>query len=125
MVPPPDEEHDCGWKAYAKALEAKLVEMSDKIDALERRFLEKKSEKRKSSKGPPPLPRTPDPGAATKAREETQAFRARLDTEIVPVPVPNGQRTCAGCGEGTMRSVGSGKPSIVYEYVQPHFRKSV
>jgi transposase len=125
LVPPPDDEHDCGWKAYAKAQEAKLVEMNDKIAALERRFLEKKSEKRKGSKLPPPLPRTPDPTAATKAREETQAFRARLDTEIVAVPVPDGQRRCAECGEGKMRNVGSGKPSVVYEYVQPHFRKKV
>src|ERR1019366_6872652 len=32
---------------------------------------------------------------------------------------------CAGCGGDKMRPVGSGKPSVVYEYVQPHFRKRV
>jgi hypothetical protein len=61
LVPPPDDDHDCGWKAYAKAQEAKLAEMGEKIAALERRFLEKKSEKRKGSKLPPPVPPTVDP----------------------------------------------------------------
>lgn len=125
LVPPPDDEHDCGWKAYAKAQEAKLAEMGEKIAALERRFLEKKSEKRKGSKLPPPVPPTVDPAVATKARQRTQEFRARLDTEVVPVPVPDAQRTCADCGSATMRPVGSGKSSVVYEYVQPHFRKRV
>jgi transposase len=125
LVPPPDDEHDCGWKAYAKAQEAKLVEMGDKIAALERRFLDKKSEKRKASKLPPPVPPSPDPTAATTARKKTQEFQARLDTEIVSVPVPDAQRTCAGCGGDKMRNVGSGNPSVVYEYVQPHFRKRV
>lgn len=125
MVPPPDDEHDCGWKAYAKAQEAKLVEMSEKIAALERRFLEKKSEKRKGTKLPPPVPPKTDPAAAAKARAKTQEFQASLDTEIVPVPVPDAQRTCASCGSDKMRNVGAGKPSVVYEYVQPHFRKRV
>jgi transposase len=125
LVPPPDDEHDCGWKAYAKAQEAKLVEMSEKIAALERRFLEKKSERRKRSKLPPPVPPKKDPAAAADARAKTQEFHARLDTEVVPVPVPDAKRTCAHCGNDKMRSVGAGKPSVVYEYVQPHFRKRV
>ena len=125
LVPPPDDEHDCGWKAYAKAQEAKLAEMGDKIAALERRFLEKKSEKRKGTKLPPPVPPSPDPAAATAARQKTREFQARLDTEVVSVPVPDAQRTCAGCGGANMRNVGTGKPSVVYEYVQPHFRKRV
>lgn len=125
MVPPRDDEHDCGWKAYAKAQESKLVEMGEKVAALERRFLEKKSEKRKGSKLPPPLPPKVDPAASATARKKTQEFQARLDTEVVPVPVPDAQRTCAGCGHAKMRNVGSGKPSVVYEYVQPHFRKRV
>jgi hypothetical protein len=105
LVPPPDDEHDCGWKVYAKAQEAKLAEMGEKIAALERRFLEKKSEKRKGSKLPPPIPPTVDPSAATKARTRTQEFQARLDTEIVPVAVPDAERTCAGCGGDKMRPV--------------------
>jgi transposase len=125
LVPPPDDEHDCGWKAYAKAQEQKLVELSEKIIGLERRFLEKKSEKRKSSKLPPPLPPKKAPTAAAEARARTHEFQARIDTEHVHVPVPDAQRTCSACGNEKMRNVGAGKPSIVYEYVQPHFRKRV
>lgn len=125
MAPPSDDEHDCGWKAYAKAQEEKLVELTEKIAALERRFLARKSERQKSSKLPPPLPPKKDPGAAANARARTQAFQAGLDTEIVPVPVPDAERTCGQCGNEKMRHVGAGKPSVVYEYVQPHFRKRV
>ena len=93
MVPPPDDEHDCGWKAYAKAQEQKLAELKEKLAALERRFLEKKSEKRKrGSKLPPPLPPKKNPVAAAEARARTQEFQSRLDTEIVPVPVPDAER---------------------------------
>jgi transposase len=125
LVPPPDDEHDCGWKAYARAQGAELAELKEKLAALERRFLEKKSEKRKSSKLPPPMTPKIDPAAAAAARAKTQEFQAGLDTEIVPVPVPAAERTCAQCGNDKMRNVGAGKPSVVYEYVQPHFRKRV
>jgi transposase len=125
LVPPSDDEHDCGWKAYAKAQDAKLVEMADRLAALERRLLEKKSEKRKGSKLPPPIVPKKDPAAAANARAKTEEFQARLDTELVPVPVPDAQRTCSHCGNEKMRNVGAGKPSVVYEYVQPHFRKKV
>ena len=40
-------------QVYAKAQEAKLAEMSEKIAALDRHFLRKKSDKRKASKLPP------------------------------------------------------------------------
>jgi transposase len=125
LVPPPDDEHDCGWKAYAKAQNAELAELKEKLAALERRFLERKSEKRKGTKLPPPIPLKLDPTRAAKAREQTREFRARLETETVKVAVPDAQRTCASCGSEKMRQVGHGKPSVVYEYVQPHFRKRV
>ena len=55
MAPPPDD-HDCGWKKYAEAQAAELALMKEKLEALERRVLGKKSERLKSSKLPPPLP---------------------------------------------------------------------
>ena len=67
MAPPPDD-HDCGWKKYAEAQAAELALMKEKLEALERRVLGKKSERLKSSKLPPPLspksdPDDSDPGA--------------------------------------------------------------
>src|SRR5690606_23540967 len=34
LAPPPDDEHDCGWKAYAKAQEQKLDELTAKLAAV-------------------------------------------------------------------------------------------
>ena len=126
MVPPADDDHDCGWKAYAKAQDAKLAELTEKLVAIERRFLGKKSERRKASKMPPPVPPTSDPAATAKKRDDARALRnATVKTEVVAVPVPAAQCTCPKCGNSKLRSVGAGKPSTIYEYVQPHFRKRV
>lgn len=126
MAPPDDDDHDCGWKAYAKAQDAKLADLSAQIAELQRRAFGKKSERRKPSKLPPPLPVKSTPAEALKKRAEAHALRdAKLDTEIVSLPVPPNRCTCPECGETELRRVGDGKPSTVYEYVQPHFRKRV
>ena len=122
----PDDDHDCGWKAYAKAQDAKLAEVNAKLVELERRFLAKKSERRKTTKLPPPLPTRADP-------EETKAKRAKLaalregavHTEHETVRVPDASRACPSCASNDLREVGGGKSSTVYDYVQPHFRKRV
>lgn len=126
MVPPDDDSHDCGWKAYAKAQDAKLAELSAQIAELQRRAYGKKSERRKPSKLPPPLPAKSTAAEAAKKRADAHALReAKVETEIVPVPVPPDQCTCPECGNTELRRVGAGKPSTVYEYVQPHFRKRI
>jgi transposase len=135
LVPPPDDkEHDCGWKAYAEALKAEsdarraeIAELNDKLAALEKRLWGKKSERRKTGKMPPPVPPPKaDPAATASKRAKLAALRdAKLVTEVVPVPVPLQQRTCPHCRDGKMPPVGEGKPSVVFEYVQPHFRKRI
>jgi transposase len=126
LVPPDDDAHDCGWKAYAKAQDAKLAELSAQIAELQRRAYGKKSERRKPSKLPPPLPAKSTAAEATKKRADAHALReAKVETEIVPLPVPRDQCTCPECGNTELRRVGDGKPSTVYEYVQPHFRKRI
>ena len=125
MVPPADDDHDCGWKAYAKAQDAKLAELTSKLDELQRRVFGKKSERRKPTKLPPPVPAKPTVEETARKRADARDLRdAKLETEIVPVPVPPEQCTCPDCG-GDMRRVGKGKPSTVYTYVQPHFRKKI
>jgi transposase len=127
LAPPPDDDHDCGWKAYAKAQDAKLSELSEKLAELERRLVGKKSERRKGMKLPPPVAPKSDPAAAARKRQDNALLRAtRLETENIRVPVPKDQACgCPKCGAAELRRVGRGKSSTVYEYVQPHFRKRV
>lgn len=124
MVPPPDDDHDCGWKAYAKAQEQALAKLEAKVAELELRVRGHKSERRKTSKLPAPVPPKSDPAAAALKRAEGVEFRTKLQTETVCVPVT--PCVCPKCGSNeSLRTVGDGKPSTVFEYVQPHFRRRI
>jgi transposase len=127
LVPPGDDDHDCGWKAYAKAQDAKLAELSAQLEALQRRVFGKKSERGKGKKLPPPLPKkaTTAEETAKKRADALELRNAKLATEVVPVPVPVDKCKCPECGNTELRRVGNGKPSTVYDYVQPHFRKRI
>lgn len=132
---PPDDDHDCGWKRIAHAQKAQLEEQSSKLAELTQQFdgqaaelaaikqalFGKKTEKHKL---PPPLPLTKKPPADTQAiRKARRAQRdAALETDVVPLPVPDAERCCPDCGERDLRRVGD-KPSVVYAYVHAHFRK--
>jgi len=127
LTPPPDDDHDCGWKAYAKAQDAKLALLMTRVEELERRAAGHKSEKQKSSKLPPATPPAKADPAATAAKRAvaTELRNARLEVELTQVPVPEDQRTCPACDNKKLRSVGEGKLSSVIEYVRPHFRRRV
>jgi transposase len=133
LVPPADDEHDCGWKAYAKAQEQKLVELSDKLsavtaklDEIEKRAKGHRSERRKRPKMPPPVSPKNDPAEAQKKRKAAEELRnTKLETEVVPVPVPTDACRCPDCGNEKLRSVGAGKPSVVYDYVPGYFRRRI
>lgn len=89
-------------------------------------MLGKKSEKRKSSKLPPPLPPESKPEAAAQTREQNALLRAaKVETETIRLTVPPEQCKCPKCGSEKLNKVGKGKSSTVFEYVQPHFRKRV
>lgn len=126
MTPPPDD-HECGWKAFAGELQAKLVEMEAKLAAMERRFLGPKSEK---------LPRTqpverevakkrpPDPAATQAKRRKNAELRAtRLVTEDTHHSVPPEERTCPNCSRTDLHRLGPGKESFTLEYVPGYFRR--
>jgi transposase len=126
LVPPDDDDHNCGWKAYAKAQDAKLAAMMARLEELERRAAGHKSEKRKSSKLPPAAPPAkPSPEAtAAKRTAEAELRNAHLDVEVTDLRVPDDVRRCPSC-ERSLRPVGEGKVSSVIEYVRPHFRKRI
>lgn len=126
MAPPDDDDHDCGWKAYAKAQDRKLAEVMARLEELERRAKGHKSEKRKRSKLPAPVPAPAiEPAEAAAKRAALAELRdAKLDVELTQVRVPDGQRSCPSCSKA-LRPVGEGKLSSVIEYVRPHFRRRV
>jgi transposase len=127
LVPPDDDDHDCGWKAYAKAQDAKLTLVMARLEDLERRATGHKSEKRKTSKLPPATPHVkPDRDATTAKRTAAADLRnAGLEVEVTDVPVPEAHRRCPSCDDKELRRVGAGKVSSVIEYVRPHFRRRV
>jgi hypothetical protein len=97
-----------------------------KMEAMQRRLFGKKSERLKTSKLPPPLPTMSTAAQAAKKRAEAHELRdAKLETEVVSIPVPADECTCAECGNPKLRRVVTGKPSTVYQYVQPHFRRRI
>jgi transposase len=124
---PEDDDHDCGWKAYAKAQDKKLSAVMAKLEALELRVAGHKSEKRKGSKLPPPAPAPKATAEETAAKRSALAsLRAsKLKTEITPVPVADEDRCCRACGGTELRRVGNGKASTVIEYVPSYFRRRV
>lgn len=141
MVPPPDDEHDCGWKAYSKAqaaeldaqrtkldeVTAKLAAVTLKLDELAKRSKGHRSERRKRPKMPPPVPPESDPAETERKRREAAELRnTKLEAEIIPVPVPPESRSCPTCGgDEKIRNVGFGKPSTVYEYIPGYFRRRI
>jgi len=126
LAPPDDDDHDCGWKAYAKAQDAKLAAVMARLEDLERRAAGHKSERRRSSKLPPAMPAAKADRATTTAkRAAAQELRdAHLDVEVTQISVPEEHRRCPSCDKG-LRAVGEGKLSSIIEYVRPHFRKRV
>ena len=134
LVPPPDDEHDCGRKAYAEAQDAKLTEMSEQLAAVTTKLTEIEqrrgthhSERRKRPKMPPPLAPKNDPAETEKKRRAAAELRnTKAQTVIVPVPVPPDACTCPTCGgDKVLRNVGFGKPSTVYEYVPGYLRRRI
>ena len=89
--PPKDDDHECGWKAYAEAQERFLKEMSEQLESVQAQLAElkrarygKKSEKRKSPKMPPPVRPESDPQAAAAKRQHNAKQRdLACETEVV------------------------------------------
>lgn len=126
-VAPPEEDHDCGWKTYARAQEQELLLLKERLAALEKGAFGRKSEKQKAEKLPPPLPKEPVPRAEQKAARDalSEPRASRLETAPIKLTVASDARCCKECGSTALREVGEGKSSTIIEYVPGYFRKRI
>ncbi len=124
---PPDDDHECGWKAYADDQRKQLDAVKAQLEDLKRLVAGHISEKRKRPKLPPPIaPIKPDASATAAKRSAIAELRgATVETEITQLEVPTADRQCPACSSVDLRRVGEGKPSTMIEYVRPHFRLRV
>ena len=121
MTPPKD--HTCEWRDAASALQERVAKLEATIAKLESaRMRPHRSEKRPKVKLPPPVPPAP-PAAAPRPNDDIR--HAVLETEVEKLAVPEAKRTCPECSSTSLRAVGAGKTSTVYDYVGPHFRRRV
>jgi transposase len=131
LAPPSDNDHDCGWKAYAKHQESELHELKTQLAAVQAKLEHlaqvtrgHRSERRNRPKMPPAVKVKAQPDDVAKKRAALAELRnAKLTVEETSIPVPSQACTCPECGNSELRPVGSGKPSIVYDYVPGYFRK--
>jgi transposase len=124
MAPPPDDDHECGWKVFAKDLVEKMGELEAKMAAMERRMLGPKSEKLPPMDREVRKQRPVDPAATQEKRRKNAELRAtRVETETVEHKVSDADRTCPKCNGTNLRPVGDGKVSIVVDYVPGYFRR--
>ncbi len=136
-------EHDCEWKERHEALaiehtrlasaHTELVTqhqtLADALTALQhdmaklkRQVLGPKSEKMPRVADELKKGTTRDPEEAKRARQSRAAARkAKLQTKTTIHAVPKAQRQCPECGSTNLKPLGTGKESVVYEYVPAHF----
>lgn len=119
-----DDGHDCGWKAQAQKLSGDLERVMAEMEALKRHVYGKKAEKM------PPMARevkrdqASDPEQAQRTRRKNAELKAKVvETETVPVAVPEDKRSCPKCGNAELTPIVSTKPTSITEYVPGYFRK--
>ena len=129
-------EHQCEWKERHEALAAEhaqlvtqhrslaesLSSLQHDMEKLKRHLLGPKSEKMPRVADELKKGATRDPEEARRARADRAAARkAKLQTKTTLHPVPKAQRQCPQCGGNNLKPLGTGKQSVVYEYVPAHF----
>jgi transposase len=92
------------------------------MEKLKRHLLGPKSEKMPRVADELKKGTTRDPEEAKRARaERAAARRVKLQNKTTFHPVPQALRQCPQCGSDNLKPLGSGKQSVVYEYVPAHF----
>jgi transposase len=122
----PPDDHECGWKGYARQLEERLDHLTAQLEELKRHRYGRRSEKtapvaREVRKE---RPRSRDEVTAER-RAKAEARDAQVETITEKLPVPDAERHCPACGNTELGTVGDGKPTTVYEYVPGYFRRRI
>jgi transposase len=117
------------WKTRAETAEARISELErlvsrtheleERLAMLERMLFARKTEKM------PSVDRElrdrgeikSDPGASAKKRKKNAAARKELPSQEIRHSVPDDQKVCPKCGGSDFRPLGSGKSSVLWEYV--------
>ena len=126
-------DHHCAWREEAEELRERLDTVEGKLAALERHVFGRKSERLPGVKDELKRQAAPDAAAdAARAQEALQKRRERAarkaaeaPTRPVHHPVPPEDRHCPSCGSEDLKPLGTGRTSVVYEYVPARFERQV
>ena len=120
--PPSTDPHQCAWREYAEALEARVTILEQKFEALAAHV--HKSEKLPRVADEVREKRARDPAKTRAVRAERADMKAKLVEERIVDQVPEPERYCPKCNNDKLRKAGE-KTSTIYEYVTGYFRRQV
>jgi transposase len=123
-------DHFCPWREEAEELRQRVTSLEAKRAVLERHVFGRKRERlpgveqqlRREQAGQDTEERRQ---RALDKRRQRAARRAEAPTREVHHPVPEAQRICPACGGDELKPLGTGRTTVVYEYIPARFEKQV
>jgi transposase len=119
------DDHHCPWREWAEELEVRVDTLEHEVALLKRHVFGKRSEKMPPIKQ---LLRVGDarnsPEAQARRRQNAEE-RTNLPERLIHHRIPDDQRVCPKCGGTTLRSLGDGKVTTMYEYVPSKIERQV
>jgi transposase len=119
------DDHHCPWREWAEELEERVETLETRVATLERHIFGRKSEKLPPIKQQLRVGEGRNSPAALERRRQNASARAELPEKLIHHRVPDEERHCPKCGGTTLRSLGEGKTSVVYEYVPSRIERQV
>lgn len=118
----PDDKHDCEWRQQYDALATDFASLRHEFETLKRNVIGKKSEKMPSVESELRDSKPADKAKAQATRKERTRARQKTLKKLTTVhAVPASQRKCPKCGGEKLKSVGTGKESVVFEFIPASF----
>ena len=124
-------DHFCPWREEAEELRERLTTVEGKLAALERHVFGRRKERlpgvrqqlRREESAKDAAARRE--AARKKRRERAERKAQQAPTRQIHHAVPAEQRVCPCCGSRDLKPLGTGRTSVVYEYVPAHFERQV